>query len=160
MIHLINDATGFSERRLTKGEWKLFHDSELIIQSGLRTFLQTGKALATVRRKKFYRQSYRTFEQYCRERWDISGGYARGLIRARDTSEVLSRSSLPIPAHESHFRALGKLPMELRVDGWTRALSVAGGPKKVMSKHVAAAVKIVGTRRKISAYDKGTPSFD
>lgn len=47
--------------------------------------------------------------------------------------------------------------MELRVDGWTRALSLAGGAKKVMSKHVAAAVTIVGTRRKLSAYDKDAP---
>ena len=158
MINLTTDAAGVSERsRLTKADWKLLHDSESKIQSALRTFLRIGNPLATVRRKKLYRQSHRTFELYCKERWDFSARHARNLIRAWETSEVLSRSSLPIPAHESHFRALGKLPMELRVDGWTRALSLAGGAKKVMSKHVAAAVTIVGTRRKLSAYDKDAP---
>jgi hypothetical protein len=160
MINLIDDSVGLAPRkRLTKEEWKLLQNSERVIQSALRTFLRIGKSLATVRRKKLYRQSHRTFELYCKARWDFSARHARNLIRAWETSEVLSRSSLPIPAHESHFRALGKLPMSLREDAWTRSMSFAGGPKNVTAKHVGAVVKIVRPRRKLSAYDKDRPTL-
>lgn len=157
MINLTDGLPSLSERRrLSKEEWKRFQKSERIIQSGLRTFLRIGEALAIVRRNKFYRQNHRTFELYCKERWNFTDRHALNLIRAWETSEAFPRS-LPLPAHESQFRALGKLPMRLREDAWARALSFAGSPKKVTTKHVQAVVKVIRTRRKLSAYDKDTP---
>jgi hypothetical protein len=63
---------------------------EQIIAQGIKTFVQVGQALLTIREHRLYRESYTTFEDYCRQRWDLSRPYAYQLIEA---SQVVNRVS-------------------------------------------------------------------
>lgn len=43
-------------------------------------FVEIGLALATIRDRRLYRAEFRTFEEYCRERWGFSRRRAYQLI--------------------------------------------------------------------------------
>ena len=49
---------------------------EVVIKQGLDTFVEVGQALLTIRDKRLYRASFRTFEEYCGERWGMSKPYS------------------------------------------------------------------------------------
>jgi len=53
-------------------EQEALQQYEAVIEKGLQTFYEVGQALAFIREKKLYRAEYKTFEDYCRERWGIS----------------------------------------------------------------------------------------
>jgi hypothetical protein len=43
---------------------------ERVMERGLQTFVEVGKALADIRDGELYRgQGYATFEDYCQQRW-------------------------------------------------------------------------------------------
>jgi hypothetical protein len=55
---------------------------ETTIERGLKTFVEVGNALAEIRDSRLYRESYATFEDYCRERWGMSKRHAVSCIAA------------------------------------------------------------------------------
>ena len=38
---------------------------EVVIKQGLQTFIEVGQALMTIKEKRLYRISFKTFEDYC-----------------------------------------------------------------------------------------------
>jgi hypothetical protein len=98
---------------------------------------KVGNALLEIRDSELYRQDFKTFEDYCRQRWKMSRFYAHRLI---DASEVFN-NLLPIgnvadqyecpyrgavgkhickyaPTHESQVRPLSKLEPEEQREAW------------------------------------------
>jgi hypothetical protein len=70
---------------LTLKEQTDLETHEVVIESGMATFVQVGKALAAIRDKRLYRtlaKPKRTFSDYCRERWDMTRDYAYKLIES------------------------------------------------------------------------------
>lgn len=67
---------------LTADESAQLHDCEAVIERGLKTFYEVGEALLTIRDNRLYRLDYSTFEEYCRERWQMSKTHANRLIGA------------------------------------------------------------------------------
>jgi hypothetical protein len=70
-----------------------------------------------------YRETHSTFEEYCRERWDMSINYADRLMRT--TKVIENIKSVPIgtvqPANESQVRPLTKLQTpELQQEAWQK----------------------------------------
>ena len=63
-------------------EQKELAHCEAVIERGLETFFEVGQAMATIREKRLYRADYKTFEEYCRDRWGIQLNYANQLITA------------------------------------------------------------------------------
>jgi DNA modification methylase len=56
---------------------------EAVIERGKQTYMQVGAALSEIREQRLYRQlRYRTFEEYCRSRWNWSRSYVNRQIRA------------------------------------------------------------------------------
>jgi hypothetical protein len=53
---------------------------EKAIERGLNTFVEVGRALTEIRDNKLYRISFKTFEAYCKERWEIGRSRAYELI--------------------------------------------------------------------------------
>ena len=45
---------------------------ERVIKQGLSTFLDVGKCLAEIRDDRLYKGTHKTFERYCKDRWDLS----------------------------------------------------------------------------------------
>lgn len=70
------------EKALDRGERETLETCERVIQGGLDTFIEVGGALSVIRDQRLYRSSHKTFEEYCREKWDMTGRRARQLCAA------------------------------------------------------------------------------
>jgi hypothetical protein len=63
---------------------------EAIVNRGLQTFYEVGQALIEIRDRKLYRQTHKTFEAYCKEKWKISKPAAYRLLKAAEVMKNLS----------------------------------------------------------------------
>ena len=87
-------------------------------------------ALLHVCDRRLYRESFRTFEIYCRKRWEMRSTYAYDLIHfARLLSEFSANADIKIlPKLEGQTRSLAALLNAAdRATVWRRALEVARG---------------------------------
>ena len=106
---------------LSKAEAKQLSACETVIEKGLQTFFEVGSALLTIRQQKLYRESHGSFEEYCRQRWQMSRSYANRLIGA---SSVV-RNLVPIgtiPTRENQVRPLTQLEPEQQREAWEAAI--------------------------------------
>ena len=105
---------------LTIEEHDLLQQCEQIIHDGIDIFYDVANALATVNKRKLYRDTYNTFEAYCREKWDMGRAQAYRLIDADEVKENLSPlgDTTPLPEKESHIRALKQAPAEKQAEVW------------------------------------------
>ncbi len=62
---------------------------EEVIDRGVQTFIDVGNALAEIRDSRLYRQSHGRFEDYLRERWDMSRSRGYQLIDAAGVTRQL-----------------------------------------------------------------------
>ena len=53
---------------------------EGVIGREMKSFMAVGKALFTIRNNKLYREQYRSFKEYCTDRWGMSNSHANKLI--------------------------------------------------------------------------------
>lgn len=100
---------------------------EAIIDAGLTSFAQVGKALATIRSKRLYASQYATWEDYLAQRWKITSDYAQRLSGAAEVCFELVQAGLPEPTRASHARTLATVPTEQRAEVWTEVLAKAKG---------------------------------
>jgi hypothetical protein len=80
---------------------------EEIIEHGLVTFLEVGRALLMIRDKRLYRETHATFEDYLHERWSLTRNRAYRLIEAAEVVEMLPTGNTP--ANEAQARELASL---------------------------------------------------
>ena len=62
---------------------------EKIIERGRQTFVDVGIALAEIRDKRLYRESFGTFEEYCKTRWGFSRRHSYRLLEASEIADDL-----------------------------------------------------------------------
>jgi hypothetical protein len=125
---------------LTPSERNELYQCELVIEGGLRTFVDVGNALLTIRDKRLYRDEYGTFETYCQERWGFVPSRARQLIAAARIVGNIGTVTNVTPANESQARPLMALAREQQREAWTRAVETA--PEgKVTGAHVKRVVE-------------------
>jgi len=115
---------------------------EKVIERGLDTFVEVGNALAEIRDRRLYRCEHKTFEDYCRDKWNIGRTYAHRLMAAAETVEMLPVGNKP--TSERQVRALAKLPAEKRPEAWQRAIERADG-RQPTALEVEAVVEEVAT---------------
>jgi hypothetical protein len=109
---------------------------EVVIRRGLKTFVEVGEALLTIRDRRLYRTTHGTFEEYCRSTWQLSDRHANRLVQAAEVSEALGPIG-PKIENEAQARELAPLcdePEKLR-ETWKRANEATRG------KPTAAAVR-------------------
>ena len=58
-------------KELIKEERENLQKHETTIKKGLNTFVEVGQALLEIRENKLYRIEYKTFEEYCQEKWQM-----------------------------------------------------------------------------------------
>lgn len=85
---------------------------EAVIELGMQTFMEVGKALAEIRDSRLYRVQFATFEDYCADRWGFTASRARQIIGASETATNVTLAGGPAPATESQARELSGLPAE------------------------------------------------
>lgn len=63
---------------------------ESVIERGMRAFLPVANALATIHERKLYAQAgYKTYTDYCRERWGLALCSAYQYLRAKSVVDEL-----------------------------------------------------------------------
>lgn len=121
--------------------WSKVDEEELarceeVISRGLGSFVETGEALRTIRRRRLYLRDYRTFEEYCRKRWEMSDRNALRLMTASNIARQLKTRPIGrvFPETESQVREIvrlagpdGEIDMEKVAQVWTQAVEKAGG---------------------------------
>lgn len=92
---------------LTGTEARRLRVCEQTIERGLAEFVEVGEALAEVRDSRLYRESFTTFEAYCRDRWNLSHANAGRYIREAAASRAVS--PIGLTANEAQARELAPL---------------------------------------------------
>lgn len=129
---------------------------ERVIERGLKTFVEVGTALATIRDGRLYRTEYDSFEDYCDQRWAISRPRAYELMSAAQVVSAIADTGMRPPANEAQARELSKLrdrPDKLR-DAWAEASERANG------RPTAATVREVVQERQSPPLPKGQDIAD
>jgi len=102
---------------------RLAHE-EASIETGAA---QIGRALMTIRDQRLYREAYRTFEDYCQERWGMTPRHANRQVAAAKVAELVGPIG-PTP-REGQARELAPLldDPDLLVTVWETAVAEADG---------------------------------
>jgi ribosomal protein L44E len=124
------------ENQLNEAETAELGRLECKIENGLKAFWEIGQSLGQIRDKRFYRQDYKTFEEYCLNRWEMSRRSVYQLIDAALVYENVRHGAQILPANERQVRPLATLSPEKQRDAWTKAVSTAPN-SKVTAAHVA-----------------------
>lgn len=139
-------ATAANGDALSVVETAKLENLETVIDGGLKSFIEVGRALMEIRDGRLYRDSHMTFAEYCQERWGMSENYAFKHMAAAETVNVIEQDkactncTTPLPAHESQARPLSKLPIEERASAWREAVESApnGKPTAAIVEEVVA----------------------
>lgn len=122
------DRTTGEIEPLTDTEQTRLRVEEAVVERGLHTFVQVGKALAAIRDERLYRQAHGTFEAYCEARWGLSRSRAYQLIdSAVITTTVSTIVDTPLPANEGQARELTGLDPETAAEVMREAGRVTAG---------------------------------
>ena len=117
---------------------------EGVIERGLSTFYEVGRALMRIRDEQLYEKvrGIATFESYCKERWGFTRANAYYLIDAAKVEKNLSNTFDIAPSSLRQTIALAKLndnPAQQR-EAWQKAVETAPDGK-VTAAHVSKVVK-------------------
>lgn len=124
--------------RLAAIERSRLAELEYIVERGVATFIEVGKALEEIRSGRFYRETHKTFEAYCREKW---GWSSRNVNRQIEAATVAMEMGPMGPISERAIRPLKALPTSQRKGAWERAVAKTDG--KPTAKAVEAEVQAI-----------------
>lgn len=124
---------------LSPRENKELRRLEDVIEAGLRTFIEVGRALIDIRDQRLYRGAHATFDDYCRDRWGMSKTHANRLIASAVTVENLGDVDI-LPANEAQVRPLTLLPPDRQQEAWEKAVETVGGVRKITASVVSQVV--------------------
>ena len=139
--------------QLSEIEKTEFEILEATIKRSMGSFIAVGKALFTIRDSRLYRGKYKTFEDYCKQKWGVGRSYARYLIDGSlVATNLLTHDVHPgaqlytpceiQPIHEKQVRPLVVLEPAQQCEVWEKAVRSADG-KIVTYKQVLTLVKEV-----------------
>jgi len=119
-----------------------FYACEAVLETASSNFVQAGLAFGRIRDCDLYLLGgkYKSFDTYCRERWQYSRAYVDRLIAAAQVFTQLLTNGQQKPEHERQVRPLIGLPPDQVRLAWEKAVSNAGG-KKIREAMVKRAVK-------------------
>lgn len=118
-------------------------ECEAVIERGRYAFVEVGKALLEIRKKKLYKaRDYKSFEAYLSDHWKMSKPYATQMIGAAKVTENIKVVAIAttFPETENQARPLSKLPADLQAEVWQKAVDTAPNGN-VTAKHVESVVK-------------------
>ena len=129
---------------ISKREAEWLSELETKISMGMKTFVEVGNALLEIRDNRLYRESHKTFEDYCQEKWGMSRRHSNRLIQSASVINSLSQDLGPTgpiqPTSERQARPLTRLSAPLQEEAWERAVETA--PKgRITANHVQRVVR-------------------
>jgi len=125
--------------QITTTEQARLAELETIIESNVAL---VGKALFEIRESRLYRQTHKTFEEYCQARFEMSRQHINKQIKAAEIIGNLETNSFQNPPKtETQARPLSKLPPADQPKAWEKANEIAKEEgKPVAARHVEQAV--------------------
>lgn len=145
---------------------------EATIQGHFESFRLAGDALQNIRDSRLYRETHATFEDYCREKWDMSKTQANRLIAAAKVVENISSvAPRAVTEHltESVIRSLAVLDPKDQKKAFRQAVKDAPAATGITAKIVTKAAhevaptafkKPLGQRRQTSDLIRRTELLD
>jgi hypothetical protein len=130
MMELTKPLTTVNVMTLSKSERIELANCETTVAEGRKHFVLVGNALLTIRDSALYRGTHKTFENYLREKWDMSREYGYKTIEAAKTVENLTQMCPNVhilPDNEAQARALSGLAPEQQQQVWQQALKASEG---------------------------------
>jgi len=127
------------EAKLSERELEEFREDCETIINELGSFMRVGMALRRIKRKKLYREDYKTFEACVRALFDLSARRSRQLMQASEAMDLLGAEikekrknfsafeTGALPKNEGQVLALLAAPKEKRADIWLKTLESADG---------------------------------
>jgi hypothetical protein len=117
------------EQPLTDAERRRFADLEREVRE---SFFRAGLALREIRDSRLYRETHRTFEEYCFEVLGYKRAYSYELLDAATTFDNIHkclRDADILPTSAYQIRPLKKLANdpEKQADAWMQAVEQCGG---------------------------------
>jgi hypothetical protein len=115
---------------------------ERLIEKNLTAFYEVGRALIRIRDGELYKDEYRTFEEYCKQRWDFARRTAYQFIDSVKVIENVRHGAqnISLPVNERQARSLTRLSPDQQKKAWQRAVETA--PEgKVTAAHVQRVVQ-------------------
>lgn len=122
----VSPAARRQPRRLSPQERATLRHCEVAIRRGFRAFAEAGKALATIRNQRLYRENYRSFKAYCITEYKFGYKRALQLIEAVDVMRDLEGTGVA-PLNEYQVRPLVGLDSDMRKEAWAKAVEITGG---------------------------------
>lgn len=110
---------------IVKSDGDRLIELEMLIQEDLKAIFRIGMTLMVIRDEKLWKGNYKSFEDYCNERWQKGSNWARKMIRAVEVKEVV-----PVE-NEWQARQLSDLPDEDKVAVFEKAVDEVGDPARV-----------------------------
>jgi len=101
---------------------------EATIERGMQTFVEVGLALMEIRDGRLYRAEFKTFEEYCNQRWGWTRMRASQLIAAASVVQNVNLG-LQNPATERQARPLAALEPAQQREAWEQVLETAPNGK-------------------------------
>lgn len=131
-------------RPLSAAEHQAYERCCQTVDSGLKTFIEVGEALAQLRDARLYRVQYAgcTFEQFVQERWQFTRQRAYQLISASQLA-LAAGDTVTVPS-ERIARALMPLKEEPGAARLALTVAIATAPDgKITAEWVESAVAVV-----------------
>ena len=143
--------------RLSKAERKQLIECEKTITTGRDAMFKANAALKQIRDQKLYRETFKTFEDYCFATWNLrhSAAYQR-LTWAQAQAAVSATADKPVEVNERQARALGGLSDGDMVCVWKQALK-ASNTQNPSTKNLKAARKELNLAPVKSGVGKPSP---
>jgi len=103
---------------------KLLLHHEITIERGLKSFIEVGEALLEIKQNKLYKEQYKTFSEYCEQRWGFSIRQSQRYISALKVVQNIQESDpeVALPISERQIRSLGSLAPEEQYQVWKEAI--------------------------------------
>lgn len=117
--------TEYANTQLNTEERVRLQELESVVEQGLQTFYEVGKALDEILENRLYRETHKTFEAYCREKWGIARRTAYQFIDAAQIMENLCMNMHIIPPKKNQILPLSGLPPELQLEIWQEAMALS-----------------------------------
>lgn len=128
--------------QISDADRKAHEADEAIIDRGLATFVEVGRALMRIRDRRSYLMTHSTFGGYVRERWRFNAPYAYNLMLGAEVIDVLEGAEVEVmPANARvayELRTLVDEPERL-IEAWRKAVAEHGD--KPLGREVARIVR-------------------
>lgn len=146
---------------MTPAELSKFSKLEASVKTNIQAFYAVGSYLLVIRDERLYRAEFKSFEEYCSERWGFERIRAHQMIDGAKvmsglTAAIGDRISLPV--NERQTRALHAVPEEKRAEVWEEAIGKAkkgSSPAASIIEKIAKKFKKVVTRKSAAPSDAG-----